>query len=131
MDVEPLSEIKTVRQRPTEGYRRWYVNSYFDVILWNDKLDGELIGFQLCYSRNKSERAFTWTREYQSSHHVSHGFGQLGTGHMATAILQGDGGPIPPAVIERFTLESTEMPPSARELILERLHDYNARRAHG
>jgi len=127
MAVEPLTENTTVRQRPTEGFRRWYVNTYFDIILWYDQPDGKLIGFQFCFSRNWRERAFTWTHDYQSSHHLS-GSSDEPMG-FATAILQGDGGPIPPSVIERFAQESAQMPPDVRTLILEKLNEYNARRA--
>lgn len=127
MIVEPLSEHKCVRQRPNEGYRRWYVNSYFDVILWYDTSDGDLIGFQFCYSRNKGERVFTWTHEYQSSHLVSDSRPERGMPGLATAILKGDGGPIPLAVIERFDQEALELPSDVRLRIIKKLNEYNLR----
>jgi hypothetical protein len=63
---------------------------------------------------------------HQSSHRVSDGFREsMG---FATAILYGDGGPIPQDMIERFDRESERMPPEVRTLILGKLRGYNARR---
>jgi hypothetical protein len=61
-----LTEIKHTRQIANEGYRRWFTDESFDLIVWyiNDKLDG----FQLCYDKGKNERAITWRISLGYSH---------------------------------------------------------------
>jgi hypothetical protein len=60
-----LSEIRNARQVQGEGFRRWFTDEYFDLIVWYGE-QGSLIGFQLCYDKKERERALTWT--------VDHGF---------------------------------------------------------
>ena len=40
-----LSEIRNPRQVPGEGFRRWFTDEYFDLIVWYDEAR-RLIGFQ-------------------------------------------------------------------------------------
>ena len=125
--METLSEHRNVRQRTNEGYRRWFVSSFFDIIVWYDKPNGNLTGFQFCFQKNKSERAFTWTDEYQSSHIVSDGSIGFGTGHFGSAVLHGDGGLIPDTVMERFKKESGELDTDLKQVIIEKIKIYNSR----
>ncbi len=126
---EPLVEHKGVRQRPDEGFRRWFVNDFFDVIVWYESAAGELVGFQLCYNRNKVERAFTWHRNKRSSHYVSSGDDGRGRPWKATAILYGDAGPVPEEVILRLQEERGELDDSLLDMITKSVRDYNASRS--
>jgi hypothetical protein len=126
--VELLVENLDVRQRENEGWRRWFVNSYFELIVWYQSPSGPLTGFQLCLSRNRWERAFTWTSEYASSHFVSDAFIEDGFSKMSTGILRGDGNRISEPELERFERESASLDPDLRNLILAKIHEYNARR---
>jgi len=29
-----ITENRSVRQRPEEGFRRWFLNEFFDIIIW-------------------------------------------------------------------------------------------------
>ncbi len=69
--MENLTENKSVRQRPEEGYRRWFLNEYFDIIFWYNKKNGNLIGFQICYNKRGNEKAFTWELKTKSHHFVN------------------------------------------------------------
>jgi hypothetical protein len=124
-----LSENRSVRQRPDEGFRRWFLNDYFDLILWYESRAGEMTGFQLCYDRHRDERAFTWERGKQSSHFVSSGSDERGRPWIATAVLHGDAGPVPAEVVERLERESGELDPEILAVILDRIGTYNDRRA--
>lgn len=126
MEINQLNEVTNVRQRENEGYRRWFSNSYFDLILWYDKKDGDFFGFQLCYSKNKSERAFSWTREYSSSHFVSDTIMENGFSKMSTGILKGDGGIIPADVIDKFINESKLLDSQLQQLIIDKVGVYNS-----
>lgn len=55
-----LVEKNSVRQIENEGFRRWFADREFDLIVWYE--DDEIIGFQLCYDKNDTERAITWNK---------------------------------------------------------------------
>ena len=127
-----LHENKEVRQRPEEGYRRWFVNDYFDIILWYDHEGGELTGFQVCFSKNKDERAFSWQKnEYASSHYVSDPVRETGTSGLATNILYGYAGIIPGETIRRLKDEKGELDDEILSLILESIETYNGKQRNG
>lgn len=128
MKNDQLGEIINVRQRENEGFRRWFVNKYFEIILWYEKKDGDLYGFQFCFSRNKNEKAYTWTKDYQSSHKVTGSFIEQGYSNLSTAILQGDGGSIPEEVINKYKEESKNIDEDINILIVTKINEYNKRR---
>lgn len=126
---DTLSENPTVRQRPEEGFRRWFVNSYFDVILWYESARGALTGFQLCYNRGADERAFTWYRDKRSSHYVSSGGepvrGGGTTRRMATAVLHGNAGAVPREILERLERERGDLDPGTLAMIIREAERFN------
>ncbi|MFW5694720.1 MAG: hypothetical protein ACOCYB_06105 [Alkalispirochaeta sp.] len=125
--MSALSENRSVRQRPEEGFRRWFVNEYFDIIVWYESRRTPPTGFQLCYDRHANERAFTWQRGKQSSHFVSDQPHGERTAWAATAILHGDAGPIPASVLKRLEEEQGELDGALRELIVTTAREYNRR----
>jgi hypothetical protein len=125
MNIEQITENVNVRQRDNEGFRKWYLNSFFDVILWYEENKVDLIGFQLCYSRNKNEKAFTWTKNYSSNRLVSDTFFEKGISHMSTGILKGEGGCIPEEVIKRFETETDILGKEIQDLIISKIKIYN------
>jgi hypothetical protein len=122
-----LSENRSVRQRPEEGFRRWFLNEFFDIIVWYESSKGEPTGFQLCYNRNIDERAFTWQRGKQSSHYVSSGSDEPRVPSIATAILHGDAGPVPEDVLSRLEADQGELDADLLDAILTRARDFNRR----
>lgn len=122
-----LSENRSVRQRPDEGHRRWFVNEFFDLILWYESARGQLTGFQLCYDRHAEERAFTWQRGKQSSHYVSSGTDEKGLLGFATAVLHGDAGPVPETVLHRLEEEQGELDDEILLMVVKRIKEFNAR----
>ena len=64
-----LKELVHVRQIEGEGFRRWFRDADFDLIVFFHEKDGEITGFQLCYRLSrKEERIFSWYRACGSSH---------------------------------------------------------------
>ena len=65
-----IHEVKRTRQVPGEGFRRWFTDSDFDLIVWYEGQDedGPIAGFQLCYDKQGAERALTWRRATGFSH---------------------------------------------------------------
>ena len=62
-----LVEIKDVSQDDEPGYRRWFIDNYFDLIIWYDD-DDTITGFQLCYDKAEAERSLTWIKDRGFSH---------------------------------------------------------------
>lgn len=56
-----LKEVKAT-ERPEEPNRRWFVDEFFELIVWLDEVS-DVTSFQLCYDRGRRERALTWTKE--------------------------------------------------------------------
>ena len=84
--------------------------------------------FQLCLSRNRWERAFTWTQDYVSSHFVSDAFVERGVSKMSTGILRGDGKAISDEEVGKFERESPSVDADIRALVLEKIRAYNQKR---
>lgn len=122
-----LVENKGVRQRPEEGFRRWFVSPFFELIVWYEAEGREVSGFQLCVSRNAVERAFTWTKDYTSSHYVSESQTEPGISRMATGVLKGDGRRYSEEIVTRFETEASDLEPGLRTLVIEKLREYNQR----
>jgi hypothetical protein len=123
-----LSEYKEVRQRDDEGYRRWFSDSYFDIVLWYDREGGSMTGFQVCYDKGKVERAFTRKTEQrlvQSHRYVANGPVAVGTSKM-TSVLKGDAGAIDHAIIDRLMVSAGELDPMALGTILDAMTNYSA-----
>ena len=120
-----LIENKNVRQREEEGFRRWFLNDFFDVIIWYDKPRGSMKGFQVCYSKNRNEKAFTWSERMASSRYVSDDEDGRPRPSNMTAILSGDAGTIPEKVIGRLMKESGELDKNLLHTIVTRIRAYN------
>lgn len=116
-----LREIKRVRQEPT-GFRRWFCDEYFDLIIWYDDLH-ELIGFQLCYDVGGDEHAFTWHRERGLAHNRIDDGEQLPS-HSRTPILIPDGIFPHDEIAKNFEERCSTLPDEVRWLILNKLREY-------
>lgn len=119
--MSQLVEIKDVRQRPNEGFRRWFSSDYFDVIFWYDQENGNPLGFQFCYGKPNHEKAYTWEFVTQSHHYVSE-FTRIGN---ATGILWGNAGKVPQKVIHKFYLDSEKISNDLRKAVLDQLQEFN------
>ena len=54
-----LYEIKDVQQEDDAPFCRWFADRKFDLFVWINP-DESFFGFQLCYQKNKHEKALTW-----------------------------------------------------------------------
>ncbi len=122
-----LVEYRNVRQVGGEGFRRWFSDDYFDLIVWYDgtrRNHWGINGFQLCYDRSGYERALTWQRGRGFSHEkVDTGeSGRLGL--KSTPILVADGLFDASAIAERFREASRGIDPGIVALVLDRLAMY-------
>jgi hypothetical protein len=114
-----LTEIANPRQIEGEGRRRWFTDSYFDLIVWHDR-QGEPTGFQLCYDKGRRERAVSWRQGEGFSHELVDD-GEV-TGRMKmTPVLVPDGIFHRDEVTERFWKESEGIDPRVRRFVYSRL----------
>jgi hypothetical protein len=119
-----LSEIANPRQVPGEGLRRWFADRYFDLIVWYEREGAAIAGFQLCYDKEREERALTWRRGTGYDHKRIDD-GDI-TGRMKmTPVLIPDGTFDYKAVAERFRRESETIDPEVRELVYKKLTNYS------
>jgi len=118
-----LYEIRNVRQIQGEPFRRWFVDEYFDLIIWIDDRK-EISGFQICYDRLKNQHALTWQRNsgYQHSR-VDDGEGRPGK-YKATPILISDGFFSKNEVAARFQRVSQNLEKRVAELVYEKIMQY-------
>jgi len=117
-----LYEFKDVRQIEGEGPRRWFLDDYFDLIVWYT--DSEIIlGFQLCYDKPGMERALTWDTVHGYRHHKIDD-GELPGQQKMSPILVQDGLFDTEKVIKRFIKESADIPGEIREFVLDKLKSY-------
>lgn len=128
MQHEALKEHKGVRQRADEGWRRWFLNDWFDVILWFDREGGSCTGFQVCYARNTAEeRAFSWYGKEQGHRFVQTGRGPHGLAGLGTAVLHGNAGPVPASLAPDLAAVRGDLPQEYLELICATIAAWNQR----
>jgi hypothetical protein len=120
-----LSEIPNVRQIEGEGTRRWFRDSYFDLIVWYGG-DGGLIGFQLCYDKQVRERAFTWRRGHGCRHERIDAGETTGHSKMSPVIVADDSPPLN-RVADRFLKENAEIEPEIACLVYDTIKGYPLR----
>lgn len=120
-----LTENTSVRQRPEEGFRRWFINDFFDVILWYDRQGGTLTGYQVCYGKNQlGERAFSRFGDKIGHHLVSSRSTEAELRGMQSAILHDDGGALEPGVLSALESCSSALPQGDFLTIQEDMQKY-------
>lgn len=121
-----LSEIQGARQIPGEGFRRWFSDDQFDLIVWYEGptsgLAG-LIGFQLCYDKTGKERALTWTRAHGFQHN------RIDSGEMAghikmSPVIVADGEFHKDDVAELFRREAAGIDPALARFVYSKTKGY-------
>lgn len=113
-----LVENVDVRQVEGERVRRYFSDSDFDLIVWNDQ-DGLIAGFQLCYDKEHDERALTW-KNGEGYMHDRVDAGEV-IGKAKTPILVADG--VFPArqIADRFSAASTAIDQNIAQFIHEKI----------
>jgi len=119
-----LYEIQNVRQNEGEPERRWFVDDYFDLIIWlNDKEAIE--GFQLCYNKSENQHALTWHAESGYMHNrVDDGEDKAGK-PKSIPVLVADGDFRHDEIAEIFRQESKNLDPDISGLIYEKIMQYS------
>lgn len=118
-----LTECKNVRQIKGEPRRRWLSDDCFDFIVWFSN-GNSILGFQLCYDQNGSQRALTWKRPDAYFHQrIQDGENRPGK-HEATPILHPDGIIDHNRVAARLQKAGVDMEPVISKFIFNVLSAY-------
>ena len=125
-----LTEIANVKQIHDEGFRRWFTDEQFDLIIWYARESGEvdhITGFQLCYDKVETERALTWRKASGFVHETvddGENPGYIGM----TPVLHG-GGTFDRSMPARFRDACAGIPQKLTYFLLGKLEEYNAQSA--
>jgi hypothetical protein len=122
-----LYEFHDVKQYPEEGFRRWFLDDYFDLIIWYDN-NQNLIGFQLCYDKNFNEHAITWHKNPQNDNgsyiHTRVDSGDLTFHAKGTPILAADGQFAKLDISQKFKEASQKIEPEIAQFVYQKLLTY-------
>jgi hypothetical protein len=119
-----LKELPPKQQPEGEPSRRWFFSHEQDLVVWLDD-DAEILGFQLCYDKYKSERAITWRREKGFEHSVVDD-GESGGLDFQTPFLYPNGRCDIERVLAMFAVQSAAVPAEIVAFVIERLREYPA-----
>jgi hypothetical protein len=103
-------EILNTRQIDGEPKRRWFVDGNLELIIWLGEGD-RIVGFQLCYVKEKVPKALTW-QEDKGFLHSGIDDGDLQGYVKPTPILIRDGVFDKKAVEKKFAASSVGLPRS-------------------
>jgi hypothetical protein len=118
-----MKEIINVRQVDGDPKRRWFSSDYFDLIVWHSE-GGRIIGFQLCYDKDRNEKALTWKASVGYCHNrVDDGENRQLT-YKATPILVADGIFSKDTVADTFNRESKDMDKEISDFVHKKLLEF-------
>lgn len=118
-----LYEIRNIKQNEGEPRRRWFIDDYFDLVVWIDETD-EVEGFQLCYDKSVNQHALTWHRESGYMHNrVDDGEDKPGK-PKGIPILVTDGNFNHKKTAEIFKKESTDLDEKISASIYKQILEY-------
>ncbi len=118
-----LREWKGVRQRPDEGFRRWFTDEEMDLIVWYDS-DRRVKGFQLCYGKQTDQHAMTWLSRGGFTHAKVDDGESRPIGSKSTPILVQDGHIDSERLTHDFVSRATEVEEPIRNLVVKKLGQF-------
>jgi len=121
--------MRDVRQDSRDHVRRWFFDDNFDLIAWY-KLDGTLLGFQLCYDKAEDEKALTWFYDRGLSHHNVDAGEQNPWFNRSPMLTESDGRSHMTRLLSSFKTSEQNLPPDLRLLIGHKIVEYGGLKLH-
>ena len=116
-----LSEIRDTRQIPGEPRRRWFASANLDLVMWFGD-DAALVGFQLCYDKQREERALTWhANGSRFTHEMVDDGESAGLGYKATPVLVRNGALNARRLLAAFLAEAGSLPQEITQVVARQL----------
>ena len=129
-----LSEDTHIRQFEGEPKRRWFSDSDLDLIVWLEpgasyssaayQPADRIIGFQLCYDKDGTERAVTW-HEASGYTHSRVDTGETGSKSKRTPVLVGKSDFEPLKVAELFRQRSAQIEQRIAQFVYEKIAQFS------
>jgi len=119
-----LAELSNTRQFKNEGYRRWFSDKYFDLIVWYDVTKTIIVGFQLCYDKFGQEHAFTWHKDRGFSHNRIDDGEEIPGHSKMSPILVNDGMFSKEVISDKFKMASRRMDSKIADFVYEKIKEY-------
>ena len=119
-----LHEIAKPRQVSGEGPGRWFTDPYFDLIVWYERERTVIAGFQLCYDKERDERAVTYRRG-QGFDHKRIDYSEVSGRIKMTLVVVPDGTFNYSTIAERSRRQSQKIEPEVREFVHKMLTSYS------
>jgi hypothetical protein len=124
-----LAEFEKVSQIPGQGFRRWFSDDYFElVVFYPSEAQEEITGFQLCYDIKGDAHVFSWHRD-QGYHHNKIDDGEVYGRHKMTPVFVEDGLFDAETALGLFLAASAHIDPEITAIVAH--HIQQARHSHG
>jgi hypothetical protein len=124
-----LKELRSVRQIPDEGFRRWFRDAGFDLIVfYPSQNEEEISGFQLCYHPvgDVDERVFSWHKAGGYTHNrVDDGETEPLHSKMSP-VLAADGVFDSQTVLGKFMCAAADLEPRILREVKMRIEDFQS-----
>lgn len=121
-----LYEIKQVKQDTPNRTKRWFMDHYFDLFVWQDKKD-LITAFQLSYDKSFHERAITWQKR-GGYMHTRVDDGEERADSQMSPILVSDGVFDNRTVAEQFWDAAKEIDTDIRKFVYDKIMQFPAER---
>ena len=119
-----------INQNEKNKKKCWFQDEYFDLFIWFDINNGEMINFQLCYDRLKRERVMSWDDEKGFNHyHVDDGEGSPHK-NMSPVFIQ-NGRFAYSEAMPKFVKSSRQIDKKISRFIIEKLDEYIQKNPYG
>ena len=114
---------KYVKQVSGEPRRRWFEDSYFDLLVWQNER-GQIVGFQLCYDKSYNQRSLIWKEQMGFLHtKVDDGENRPGK-YKAAPILVDDGVFDSLSIAEKFKCKSQDIDKKVSTFVFNKIKEY-------
>ena len=119
-----MREILNVRQHTDESRRRWFVDDYFELIVWFDAAD-RIVLFELSYDLEHDWRAIRWNAA-DGCTHFRVDDGEDRPHRNATPLLRKATDPPPEAMWDAFERQSGSLDEAVLPVVAVRLREYRS-----
>ncbi len=121
-----LREMPKVQQVAGEARRRWFHGHEMDLVVWAGE-DGELLGFQLAYDKQRNEHSIEW-RAGRGFTHYQVDDGEAAALSKETPFLYLDGAFERDRVLANFLVAAGTLPPEIAGFVAGRLREFEEKR---
>jgi len=119
--------IETIQENRAQGrsHRRWFSDEYFDLIVWQDADNDDILRFELCYGKNRDEHAFVWNQQSGHSHFKVDDGEDVSGKHKMSPIFMADGYFDRATITAKFLEAGKGIDQKISQFVYNKLKDYD------